>query len=210
MKRTILLFFLAAFFASCSEDNSYAPPYQMDFMDIRTNSLGQGWQAIADNDEVLTLTNPIQGLQADTVFRYVAVYTRDGENIQLYQKTRALYAKPSALEPGETLHTDPVKVQSVWKVARYINCTLLIPQKDKTHTLGIIDQGVTTNSQGNRIARILLFHDADNDTQAFSGTAYLSIPLQGFAQELTAGQDSIYLSIHTTAKDSVATYKFAY
>lgn len=207
MRKGLLPLLLALALASCGEDDTVSPPYRMDFLDIHTNSSGEGFQAVKDDDGVFSLVRPVQGLEKDTVIRCIAVYTQDGNAIRLHQTSRVLCAEPRSSEEADEGHTDPVKVQSVWKTSRYINCTLQVPRKDKKHTFGIIYQGTTVGSGGNRTAHILLSHDAHDDTKAFTGVSYLSVPLKAFSTSLTPGQDSILLSIHTLSQ-GIATYGF--
>lgn len=209
MRKGLLPLLLALVLASCGEEDTVSPPYRMDYLDILTNSDGEGFQAIKDNDEVFSLVSPVGGLEKDTVLRHIAIYTQDGNAIRLHQTSRVLYAVPRTPEEGEELHTDPVKVQSVWKTSRYINCTLQVPRKDKKHIFGVIDQGTTGGDGGSRTAHILLFHNAGGDTKAFTGVSYLSIPLKAFSAGLTPGQDSIRLTIHTLSQGTV-TYKFPF
>lgn len=209
MRKGLLPLLLALALTSCGEEDTVSPPYRMDFLDIQTNSSGEGFQAVKDDDGVFSLVRPVQGLEKDTILRCIAVYTQDGNTIRLHQTSRVLCATPRSSEEVGEWRTDPVKIQSVWKTSRYINCTLQIPRKEKKHTFAIIDRGTTTGSGGNRTAHILLSHDAHNDTKAFTGVSYLSIPLKAFSPSLTPGQDSILLTIHTLSQRTV-TYGFPF
>ena len=74
--------------------------------------------------------------------------------------------------------------------------------------MGFIDKGVTTNNQGTRIARVQLYHDNSNDAEAFTATAYASLPLWAYRDRLERGRDSVYFIVNTT--DSLAIYPFLY
>ncbi len=212
MKLKLLIpFFLVSlsFFCSCDDDNdSWSEDYKMDFLDMITDSKGQTFQAINDDGETLKVDNPITGLKADTTYRYIAVYIRNGSAIQLSNYGRAISSKPVVFAGTDKVYTDPVRIQSLWKVDNYINATLQIQNKTEQHIMGFIDQGITTNSEGKRIAHVQLFHNKNNDATAFTSTVYASLPLRVYSDTLTKGQDSIYFTVNT--EDGLQLWQYLY
>ncbi len=193
---------------SCEDDNnSWADNYQMDLMDFVTDATGAAVQAINDEGELLTIDNPVKGLKNDTTYRFVAIYTRKEQHINISQCSQAIAPRPVTMAE-DSIYCDPVSIQSVWKTNNYINATLLIPNKDKKHVIGFVEKSITTNSMGQKIAHIQLYHDSKQDIAAFNSTAYVSLPLRAYADTLTRGQDSIYLSIKTIGKNKTFTYQY--
>jgi hypothetical protein len=180
----------------------------MAFMDMMTNGSGQTYKAVNDEGETLSVINPIGGLTNDTTYRFFVVLVREGNSIRLSSYSHTISGKPFKMEEGETAITDPVTVQSIWKTSNYINATFLIQEKTEQHVMGFIDKGVTTNNQGTRIARIQLYHDNSSDAEAFTATAYASLPLWAYRDRLERGRDSVYFIVNTT--DSLAIYPFLY
>jgi hypothetical protein len=205
----IVLFLLMTTLLCACNDNrdSWADNYQMAFMDMMTNGSGQTYKAVNDEGETLSVINPIGGLTNDTTYRFIVVFVREGNSIRLSSYSHTISGKPFKMEE-ETAITDPVTVQSIWKTSNYINATFLIQKKTEQHVMDFIDKGVTTNNQGTRIARVQLYHDNSNDAEAFTATAYASLPLWAYRDRLERGRDSVYFIVNTT--DSLAIYPFLY
>lgn len=205
----VLFLLMTTLLCACNDDrDSWADNYQMAFMDMMTNGSGQTYKAVNDEGETLSVINPIGGLTNDTTYRFIVVFVREGNSIRLSSYSHTISGKPFKMEEEETAITDPVTVQSIWKTSNYINATFLIQKKTEQHVMDFIDKGVTTNNQGTRIARVQLYHDNSNDAEAFTATAYASLPLWAYRDRLERGRDSVYFIVNTT--DSLAIYPFLY
>ena len=194
--------------ACSSDDETWSDNYQMTFLDLATNADGKAAKAVSDEGETWIVDNPIGGLKNDTIYRIIAMYTRNDQHISLSSYAHAISARPVRLAEDDSLYTDPVGIQRIWKVPNYINATLSVANKDKNHVLGFVEQSITTNSDGKKIAHIQFYHNRNNDIDAFNSTAYISLPLRVYAETLTTGQDSIYFTINTP--NGNITYPYLY
>ena len=204
----ILLLLSAVLFACCNDDDhDWYANYQMDFLDILTNADGQGTRAVTDAGDTLTLLSTLKGLAADTAYRYVAVFVKENGGIRFSSAVEAL--APHPFSAGRiTMKTDSVKMQSIWKVGRYINITLNILAKNKAHIFGF-EQTSFDEENGHKHLRITLYHNRNQDVEAFTRTSYLSLPLWCYSDAMEQGRDSVHIAVNEYG-NGPTTYSFAY
>lgn len=194
---------------SCAkDDDSWSDNYEMSFFDFETDSEGWTKYAVDDNGQSFIIDNPLSGLKSDTTYRFIALYVRNNQRIKISSCAHAVSSLPVPLVEGDLLHTDPVRIQSIWRVRNYINATLSVPIKDKQHFVKFVEKQITTNNDGEKIVHIQLFHDSNNDVAGSHTTVYLSLPLRTYNNQLTQGKDSIYFSINTPEGNITYPYLF--
>ena len=189
--------------SACDQSNdTWTDAYQMEFVDILTDSRGLPAYAVTDQGDTLRIQNQFEkAAKADTVFRYVAVIVRQGDACRISSASKAFSPQPH--KKNKDFATDPVHLQSIWRGSNYINGIIQMPGKELVHTMGFIDEGITTNAQGIRILHLRLLHDNEGDVAAFSRTAYISCPLHQYADTLIHRTDSIYFSVNESGVGNV-------
>lgn len=142
---------------------------------------------------------PADTLTTDSVYRAVCTYSAPDagtSSLKVYA-----YTLPLSMEPTEnprlkdSLKTDPVHVQSIWRSGTWLNLILQPMVKDRPHYFHFIDSGLEQRAQY-RLWHITLYHDRNGDVEGFRRRVYASIPLTKYAHRMTKG-DSIRLHIHT-------------
>lgn len=196
-----LIFLLVV--TSCSNDEDYqAANFEMEFADLITDASGAASTLLTDKGENLHVINPIKNLAPDTTFRYIVIFVRQTNGIRISSSAPALTSEPSSFHYTPIL-TDSVQLQSIWRSSHYINLTLLVWGKNKHHTFGFVNRGITTNSDGCHILHLELYHNSYSDMPAFPHTCYLSCSLKPFQTILSAARDSIYFTINEMGKGPI-------
>lgn len=197
---------------SCKEDDYVYPSVVTEFIDGQTDSEGVLSRLITDEGEVYTIQprEGLDGLTPDSLYRTVSVYqplTESGE-VYLYSAQLIMALDPLPAESfTEGVVTDPLDVRSVWRSGDYINLILKPMVKDKTHAFHFADYGITEEGGANTL-HLTLYHNRNDDYEAFTREVYLSIPLRGYKDKLRSG-DTIALQINTYEK-GFSTYTFTY
>ncbi len=186
-------------FTACSNDYHAAPNYEMQYVDIVTDTKGTGSVLLTDKGEQLQIVNPFNGMKADTVYRYVVYLIRQDGGVNVAASTLAVCDIPKTFQEDE-IKTDSVKMQSIWRGGSYVNLTLLVPHRDRQHEFSYIDRGITVNDNDHKTLCIQLYHNANNDFPAFSATCYLSCSLKPYREQLQTGRDSIRFIINEYKK----------
>ena len=205
----------ALFTASCSDDESWVPPFITDFAELSTDGNG----AIAgmtfdngvkyENAKFVVNCAGRDGLTPDSVYRAICVYTRMDNIVTLHSYTKAFAPEPigpDVLTDG-IIKTDPCIIQSIWRGGNYINAIMLVQGKDQPHIVGFIDEGIV--GEENKELTIRLYHDQNSDPAAFTRTIYLSCPLRQYEGQLLSGRDSIAFVVNEQDK-GMTTYKLPY
>ncbi|MDD4761264.1 MAG: NigD-like C-terminal domain-containing protein [Bacteroidaceae bacterium] len=194
---------------SCSNDEDHqAANFQMEFADLLTDASGAASTLLTDKGEKLQVVNPIRNLSPDTTFRYVVIFVRQTNGIRISSSAPVLCGQPSSFY-YTPIFTDSVQLQSIWRSSHYINLTLLVWGKNKRHTFGFVNRGVTTASDGHHILHLQLYHNSDSDMLAFPHTSYLSCSLKPFQTTFSTARDSIYFVINEIGKGPVQ-HRLAY
>lgn len=217
MTRTgIILLTLMLLLCGCNDDNDYHyPSVKLEFLTATSDAQGKLSQIVTDEGmhyQVLVDGSKLK-LPADTLLRIVTNYeeiTQDGESgVQLYGALVPISNVPvAASEFKEGILTDAADVQSIWMGLDYLNMMLQVKAQDAKHTFAFVEEEVVTNeATKQKEVHISLYHDADNDVQAYTQRAYGSIPLRQYATE-GIEQVTIHFSLQTYSV--VKTYKFEY
>lgn len=193
---------------SCSDDDSYTYPNLLnEFADAATDSSARFAYLQTDNGEKLPVVNAkelsTEGVTPDTTYRTIVSYVPTltekgtlGAHIYSLQAIAAPQIQP-ATDFAE-VKNDPLKVQSIWRGGDYLNFILLVKAQKGKHTFQFIKDSLTFSaSTGQRTLYLRLYHDANNDVQAYTQKVCLSLPLAGYADKLKNG-DLIEIKTPTT------------
>ncbi len=184
---------------SCAEDdnnNSY-PSAITELVEVHTNSEMMATSVLLDNGTTYTIENTyFTADRPDTTYRCMCVYTMASEtSINVYQLGLIPAPLPRPCTDFTTHPHDPVKVESVWNVTRYINARIgLLTTGTATHKFSFSEDSTTTSDTGLRTTHISLQHQQpENDSQSYTQTVYFSLPVYVYADLA----DSIDLAIFT-------------
>ena len=197
----------------CKEEEYVYPDVLTEFINIRTDHSGTLKELITDQGKVLSVQprEGLSGLTPDSIYRTVSVYqlqeSTEGNEVYLYSSQLILAALPRPADQFEPIKTDPLNIRSIWKSGEYINFILLPMVKEKSHAFHFIDQGIT-ETNGKRTLNLTIYHDRNNDEEAFTREVYLSIPLWGYRNVLEKG-DQIVVQINTY-EEGMITRSFTY
>ncbi|MBQ8360569.1 MAG: NigD-like N-terminal domain-containing protein [Bacteroidaceae bacterium] len=216
MNRNRILFFweivsllpLAAGLTSCSnDDDNYTYPNLLnEFADVATGPSARFTHLLTDKGERLPVVNAgeiaTEGVTPDTVYRtmvgYVPVLTEEGTSgAQIYTLQAIAAPQPQPSSEFAEVKADPLEMQSIWRGGNYLNLILLVKAQKGRHTFHFIEDSVTVSaSTGHRTLYLRLYHDANDDVQAYTQKVGLSLPLSGYSGTLAEG-DSIEIRIPT-------------
>lgn len=196
----IILFLISG----CKKDEETVYPQVVkEFVTLKTGAAGQISQIITDWNEIFLINQDMteMKLQPNVYYRAVSNYQPLTRQTSSSYGTADLYSATGAyagmIVPASSVsggfRTDPVKVSRIWKRGKFINMELLIQGKDQYHSFAFIEDGKELET-GNVIIKIA--HDSNNDFQAFTQSAYLSIQLT----ELYGKGDSVSIYIRTEEK----------
>ena len=178
---------------------------------LKTDNQGFGTHFVTDKGHIwyLSKDNRPNNLTADSTYRvisrYVPLNETDAKAYSLYQTISTL---PQPESEYESIHTDPVNIQSIWRSGDYLNMVLQIMVKDHKHELSFIENGITTNADGTQTLTLTLYHDRKGDVEGFNEKHYLSIPLWHYQDILNKG-DQIVLQLNTY-KEGMTSRNYTY
>lgn len=206
MKQVIVmaLLFCIFFCEGCKEEDYVYPSVVTEFIGVQTDNDGTISQLVADNGTIYTVLqrDGLGGLVADTLYRTISIYepiTQEngkGTVAQLYSCQLVLSVNPlPASEFKGNIKTDPVDIQSIWLSGEYLNMILLVQYKELSHLYHFVDEGITSD-KNTQTLNLRLFHDRNNDYEAFTKQVYLSVPLKNYLQSLQKG-DKIRFNLNT-------------
>ena len=199
------------FFTACGEDEYVYPDLVTEFSCLTTDAKGYGTQIVTDEGKVWHLQegNRPNKLTPDSTYRVVSRFAPiDDTYATAYSFWKAISPIPQPENMYETIHTDPVSIQSIWKSGNYLNLILQIKVKDKQHELSFIDHGIVTNEDGTQTLTLTLFHDRKDDVEGFDEKHYLSVPLWYYQDNLKQG-DHIVIHLNTYKEGMISrTYTY--
>ena len=186
-------------FTSCGEEEYVFPDLVTEMVCLKTDANGFGTHFITDNGHVWNLQkgNQPNKLTADSTYRVVSRYAPLNEtDAQAYSFYQTVSSLPKPESEYESIHTDPVSIQSIWRSGDYLNMVLLISVKNQEHELSFIENEIVENTDGTRALVLTLFHDRKGDVEGFDEKCYLSVPLWHYEGILNKG-DQIILQLNT-------------
>ena len=199
------------FMTACGEDEYVYPDLVTEFSCLTTDTKGYGTQIVTDEGKVWHLQegNRPNKLTPDSTYRVVSRFAPiDDTYATAYSFWKAISPIPQSENMYETIHTDPVSIQSIWKSGNYLNLILQIKVKDKQHELSFIDHGIVTNEDGTQTLTLTLFHDRKDDVEGFDEKHYLSVPLWYYQENLKQG-DHIVIHLNTYKEGMISrTYTY--
>ena len=199
------------FMTACGEDEYVYPDLVTEFSCLTTDAKGYGTQIVTDEGKVWHLQegNRPNKLTPDSTYRVVSRFAPiDDTYATAYSLWKAISPIPQPENMYETIHTDPVSIQSIWKSGNYLNLILQIKVKDKQHELSFIDNGIVANEDGTQTLTITLFHDRKDDVEGFDEKHYLSVPLWYYQENLKQG-DHIVIHLNTYKEGMISrTYTY--
>ena len=199
------------FMTACGEDEYVYPDLVTEFSCLTTDAKGYGTQIVTDEGKVWHLQegNRPNKLTPDSTYRVVSRFAPiDDTYATAYSFWKAISPIPQPENMYETIHTDPVSIQSIWKSGNYLNLILQIKVKDKQHELSFIDHGIVTNEDGTQTLTLTLFHDRKDDVEGFDEKHYLSVPLWYYQENLKQG-DHIVIHLNTYKEGMISrTYTY--
>ena len=196
---------------ACGEDEYVYPDLITEFSCLTTDAKGFGTQIITDEGKTWNLKegNRPNKLTPDSTYRVVSRFAPiDDTYATAYSFWKAISPIPQPENMYETIHTDPVSIQSIWQSGNYLNLILQIKVKDKQHELSFIDHGIVTNEDGTQTLTLTLFHDRKDDVEGFDEKHYLSVPLWYYQENLKQG-DHIVIHLNTY-KEGVISRTYTY
>lgn len=202
--------------SSCGDDDYYYPSVKLEFLTATSGADGSLHSVLTDEGRVLTVVSDATGTQieANTSVRIISNYAletaADGTaGAVIYALSGVVSATPQTADRFEGgVLTDPADVLSIWMGLDYLNMTLQVKENGE-HAMAFVEDGVTTDTDaGQRDVYLTLYHDAAQETAAYTRRAYASVPLRQYATE-GVRTVAVHFSVHTYA-GSVKTYHFEY
>ena len=201
----------ALLFTSCGEEEYVFPDLVTEMVCLKTDANGYGTHFITDKGHTWNLPkgNQPNKLTADSTYRVVSRYAPlNDTDAQAYSFYQTISNLPKPAGEYESIHTDPVSIQSIWRSGDYLNIILQIKVKDQKHDLDFIENGVAENPDGTKTLTLTLYHDRKNDVEGFDEKYYLSIPLWHYQDKLNKG-DQIVFQLNTY-KEGMTSRNYTY
>ena len=197
--KTICIFLSAVLLSACGKEDYVYPNLITEMVCLKTDGNGIGTQIITDQGIVwhLQKDNRPESLTADSTYRIISRFAPLNESeAQAYAFWKVIAPLPKPEKEYETIHTDPVSIQSIWQSDDYLNMVLHIKVKDQEHELSFIENGITANTDGTQNLMLTLFHNRKGDVEGFDQKFYLSVPLWHYQDKLNKG-DQIVFQLNT-------------
>ena len=210
------LFLAATLLIGCGKEEYVYPDLITEMVCLKTNTEGFGTQIVTDEGKVWHLRegNQPDSLTADSTYRIVCRYAPqtplEGMNLEAtaYSFLSVIAPIPLPASSFETIYTDPVSIQSIWRSGDYLNMILNIKIKEKGSKLAFIEDGISTGNDGKQTLSLTLFHNRNNDIEGFDQKYYLSVPLWHYQNILQKG-DTIVFNLNTY-KEGMTSRIFTY
>lgn len=200
LTRFSFLLLCICLFEACKEEEYVYPDVITEFIGAATDENGTLTRLVADNGEEYRIQarSGLDGLKKDTLYRTISIYQPlENQTVQLYSSELVLSMIPvSAKQIIGDIKTDPVDIERMWLSGKYLNMVLLAKVKEESHSYHFIDQGIQKEADGTQTLHLQLYHNRNNDYEAFTRKVYLSVPLWAYDGKLKQG-DKIVFHIST-------------
>ena len=202
-----LLFLMTA----CGDDDYYYPSVKLEFVTVEAGEDGRIQTLIPDKGEALPVAEDRTGstIAANTSRRVMSNYEvlPDGSAATIYSLQSLIVPVPKPEDDPvykDGIKQDPVEVVSIWLGRDYLNMILnLKVDGGKQHVFGIVED--LSEFETNGTVNMLLYHDANGDEEYYNRRAYLSVPLDKYADAENPGQKiTIKFKYYTYDKDGTA------
>ena len=202
-----LLFLMTA----CGDDDYYYPSVKLEFVTVEAGEDGRIQTLIPDKGEALPVAEDRTGstIAANTSRRVMSNYEvlPDGSAATIYSLQSLIVPVPKPEDDPvykDGIKQDPVEVVSIWLGRDYLNMILnLKVNGGKQHVFGIVED--LSEFETNGTVNMLLYHDANGDEEYYNRRAYLSVPLDKYADAENPGQKiTIKFKYYTYDKDGTA------
>ena len=193
--KTICIFLSAVLLSACGKEDYVYPNLITEMACLKTDGNGIGTQIVTDQGIVwhLQKDNRPDSLTADSTYRIISRFAPLNESeAQAYAFWKVIAPLPKPEKEYETIHTDPVSIQSIWQSGDYLNMVLHIKVKDQEHELSFIENGIATNTDGTQTLMLTLFHNRKGDVEGFDQKFYLSVPLWHYQNKLNKGDQIVF------------------
>ena len=191
---------------ACSEDDYHYPDVVTDMVEMETDSKGYIHLIRTDEGAEYSPNKSITFEKAtpDSLYRVRCIYQpAEDSSCTLYNITLLVSPFPVGPSSFKEILTNPVKVTSVWQSGNYVNLHLGIMTQGGTHKYQFINQGIQRNSIGKNTLHLLLYHDQNEDPEAYTREVFLSCPLTRL--NLQSG-DSIHITLNTYEGEKVYSF----
>lgn len=194
----LLLLLCVVMVTGCSdESDGPLPPYRQELCEVLTDGRGRAVTLRCDDGQTSTITNPVERLTPDSIYRAMAVLIQEDGGVRLHGLAAVPAPFPRKYDKA-LLRTDPVQVVTAWRVDRYINLRLAARRSNEAvHTLGFADMGMRVHPDGKRTKMLQLYHDSHQDNTWYTQESNVSCPLYNLDNELRKGVDSVSITVNT-------------
>ncbi len=195
---------------ACGDDGEYGRAYPSiltEFVELYTDSSGNGTLFATDDGRTYAVNSPIQDLKPDAVYRLVLGYEVTDDSWEGHTVARVYTAETvNVLEQKEEPvdEDDPVAVASIWEEGNYLNLHLVPKTQGGKQEWGYRTDSVRPSLTGEN-HHLSLCHRQSGDAFSYSVTVYASLPLRPLG--LREG-DSIVFSVLTF--DGRKTWRFGF
>ena len=202
---------VAACGTACQDEDATWDAYEKQLCEVKTDANGQPHTVPLDDGTTATTTLKAEGLTPDSVYRAMAVLTRENDGstqVHALENVMAPYAK-------ENIRSDyghyPVNTLACWRSAKYVNLRIAVERSyGHTHTLGFANEGIRT-TPGQTPYRTLvlrLLHDNEGDRKDFRQEIIISCPTDIYSSQLQHDRDSVRMTVPT--ENGHQTYAFPF
>lgn len=204
---------LAVWCAGCGDDDDYVYPSVLtELVDGYVNPSGVVESVRTDRGETFFLTNRMaaaKDMETDKTYRFLCVYEPSEETAgeALVYSLKQVYASaPIPVEEfAEGIKSDPLSMQSFWRGGDYLNMVALPKAQSIAHRFRFVQDSIVTREGITRLY-LRLYHDQNNDVEAYEQKVYLSVSLK---ESLLQQGDSVCFRVNTYDK-GWETWRFAY
>lgn len=210
---SLMLYALAA--CGDDDDDYYYPSVKLEFLTAYSGSDGRLNTVLTDEGThyAVVQDDSDSRITADSLVRIVSNYetlrAEDGTTgVRLYALSGAIAPLPRKAETfKEGVKSEPAEVLSIWMGRDYLNMVLTVKQQGK-HAIAFVEESISTDSDLRTNVHLSLYHDVTSTTQDYTKRAYLSIPLQQYADNGTTPL-RIHFTLNTQSGEQ-KTYSFDY